>query len=80
MRVLIRQIGNSKGIIIPASFLVESGLQDEVEMSLVDHSIVITPVKKVLREGWFDGYHADADVDAWHGLVSLPSEEDEWEW
>ena len=46
MRTIIRHIGNSKGVIIPASFLAESDLQDEVEMSLVDRSIVISPAKR----------------------------------
>jgi len=80
MRAAIRQIGNSKGLIIPASFLAEAGLQNEVEMSLDNHSIIITPVKKELRKGWFDGYDAANDEDAWNGFVALPGEEDEWVW
>jgi len=80
MRTAIRQIGNSKGLIIPASFLAEAGLQNEVEMSLDNHSIIITPVKKELRKGWFDGYDAADDEDAWNGFVALPGEEDEWVW
>jgi len=80
MRATIRQIGNSKGLIIPASFLSEAGLQNEVEMSLDNHSIIITPVKKELRKGWFDGYDAADDEDAWNGFVALPREEDEWVW
>jgi antitoxin MazE len=80
MRAAIRQIGNSKGVIIPASFLAEAGLQNEVEMSLYKHSIIITPVKKELRKGWFDGYDAADDEDAWNGFVALPGEEDEWVW
>ena len=80
MRAAIRQIGNSKGVIIPSSFLAEAGLQNEVEMSLYNHSIIITPVKKELRKGWFDGYDAADDEDAWNGFVALPGEEDEWVW
>ena len=80
MRVAIRQIGNSKGVIIPASFLAETGLQDEVEMSLFNHSIIIAPVKENPRQGWFDGYNAADDQDGWDGFVALPGEEDEWEW
>ena len=80
MRVAIRQIGNSKGVIIPASFLAETGLQDEAEMSLFNQSIVIAPVKENPRQGWFDGYHAADDEDVWDGFVALPGEEDEWEW
>jgi antitoxin component of MazEF toxin-antitoxin module len=36
MKASIRQIGNSRGVIRPSSFLAESGLNDEVEMNLVD--------------------------------------------
>jgi antitoxin MazE len=80
MRATVRQIGNSKGVIIPASFLVEAGLQNEVEMSLDNRSIIITPVKKELRKGWFDGYSAADDENVWEGFVALPGEEDEWAW
>ncbi|MCK5096761.1 MAG: hypothetical protein KAR45_01595 [Desulfobacteraceae bacterium] len=80
MRATIRQIGNSKGVIIPASFLAEAGFKSEVEMSLDKHSIIITPVKKELRKGWFDGYDAAGDEDAWDGFIALPGEEDEWVW
>lgn len=80
MLTTIRQIGNSKGIIIPASFLAEAGLQSEVEMCLDSHSIIITPVKKELRKGWFDGYEDAADEDAWDGFIALSKEEDEWVW
>jgi len=80
MRATIRQIGNSKGVIIPASFLAEIGLHDEVEMSLDNHAIIITPVKKELRKGWFDSYDPANDEDAWDGFIALPGEEDEWVW
>jgi len=80
MRTTIRQIGNSKGVIIPTSFLAEAGLQNEVEMSLEARSIIITPVKKELRKGWFDGYDAANDEDAWDGFTALSGEEDEWVW
>ena len=80
MRVKIRQIGNSKGVIIPTSFLAETGLQAKVEMSVIGQSILIKPVKEGLRKGWFDGYHAGDDEDGWAGFVALPGEEEEWEW
>ena len=80
MRVAIRNIGNLKGVIIPASFLAETGIQKEVEMSFAGRSIIIEPVKKELRKGWFKGYHAVDDENAWDGFVALPCEEDEWEW
>ncbi len=80
MQAKIRKIGNSKGLIIPASFLAEAGLHAKVEMSVIGQSILIKPVKEKLRQGWFDGYHADDDEDVWDGFVALPCEEEEWEW
>ncbi len=80
MKAAIRSIGNSKGVIIPASFLAETGLEGEVEMTMRDHEIIISPVKELPRQGWFEGYQAEQDEDAWEGLVALGSEEDEWEW
>jgi len=80
MRTIIRDIGNSRGIIIPVAFLTEAGLKNEVEMTLKGHTIIIEQVKNNPREGWFDGYQIEANDDAWHGFVSLPGEEGEWEW
>ena len=80
MKAAIRSIGNSKGVIIPASFLAETGLEGEVEMMMKDHEIIISPVKEPPRQGWFEGYQVEQDVDAWDGFVALDSEEDEWEW
>ena len=80
MRVIIRNIGNSRGVIIPAAFLLEAGLQNEVEMVLKDHTIVIERIKNEPRKGWFEGYQVEADENAWGDFVSLPSEDSEWEW
>lgn len=83
MQTHIRQIGNSKGVIIPAAFLAEAGFKDKVEISLKNQQVVITPApsdKKELRIGWFDNYNPEKDIDAWQGFVELPSEQEEWEW
>lgn len=78
MRTTLRKIGNSRGVLIPAALLAECGIADEIEMRLEGARIVIEPAK-VSRAGWFDGYRADADVDAWE---NLPPEDGsgEWEW
>lgn len=80
MKAAIRSIGNSKGVIIPASFLIETGLEGEVEMSMRDQEIILSPVKEHPRQGWFEGYQTDIDEDGWEGFVALGSEEEEWEW
>jgi len=80
MKATIRQIGNSKGVIIPASFLAQSGLSNEVEMKLVDDSILISPVKKTPRAGWFANYDATQDQDVLQGYVATDGEDSEWQW
>ncbi len=80
MQAVIRKIGNSRGVIIPASFLAEAGLRDQVEITLKDNALIITPIDKELRVGWFENYRDDKDIDAWVDYVSQPGEEDEWEW
>ena len=51
MKSKIISIGNSKGVIIPSSFMKDLGLTDAVEMEVVENTLVIRPVAKV-REGW----------------------------
>ena len=54
MLTSIRQIGNSRGLLIPAAFLASCQIEDQVDMQLQDGQIVIKPVKRKLRVGWFD--------------------------
>ena len=55
MLTTMRQIGNSKGVLIPAAFLASCQIQDEVDMQLQEGRIIITPMARKLRVGWFDG-------------------------
>ncbi len=80
MKTNIRQIGNSKGLIIPASILAQTGVVGEVDMSVKDQTIVISPVSQKKRDGWYDNYQASQDIDAWEGFVPFSSEDDEWVW
>jgi antitoxin component of MazEF toxin-antitoxin module len=66
MQTKIRAVGNSKGIIIPANFLEQTGIIDSVDIGVNNKSIVITPTKKQLRVGWFDECkNNENDVDFW---------------
>jgi antitoxin MazE len=51
MKSKIISIGNSKGVIIPSSFMKDLGLTDSVEMEVVDNTLVIRPVSNA-RKGW----------------------------
>ncbi len=51
MKSKIISIGNSKGVIIPASFMKELGLTDALEMEVVANTLVIRPISNA-RVGW----------------------------
>jgi antitoxin MazE len=52
MKINIIQIGNSKGIRIPASVLNQCHIGTEVEMNIENQKIVIIPVKQTPRQEW----------------------------
>jgi antitoxin MazE len=76
MKTTLRRIGNSRGVLIPASFLKECNMTDTVEIDLVDNRIVITAVSAP-RQGWFPTAVNDASE-----LESIRIDDDapEWEW
>ena len=53
MLTTLRQIGNSRGVLIPVAFLQSCQIENQVDMSLQDGTIIIKPFKKTPREGWF---------------------------
>lgn len=78
MLTTLRKVGNSRGVLIPAALLMECQIDGAVEMTVEAGRLVITPVRAP-RAGWFDGYLADNDIDAWEGL---PVDDgcEEWVW
>jgi len=52
MKIAIRRIGNSRGVIIPAAILSQVGLEDEADVRIKDGALVISPPKKGARAGW----------------------------
>ncbi len=78
MRTTLRKIGNSQGVLIPAALLAECQLQGPVEMTVEAGRLVIVPIQTP-RQGWFDGYQASKDEDAWEGLP-IDADDGEWEW
>jgi len=78
----IRQIGNSRGVILPAPYLNALRVEHELEMRLEGDKIILE-APSVLRENWFRGYLAgdvaEPDSSEWDAAGSLSSDED-WEW
>ena len=84
MKARIVRIGNSQGIRIPKPLLEQTGLLDEVELSVQDGALIIRPARKA-RAGWADAFREmarrgdDAMLD--DPPPSLSNwDMDEWEW
>jgi antitoxin MazE len=78
MRASLRKVGNSRGVIIPATLLAACEMGEEVDIRLEGKSLVIAPIKSP-RAGWFDGYKLEADVEPLAGLAADEGSED-WIW
>ncbi|MDR9467701.1 AbrB/MazE/SpoVT family DNA-binding domain-containing protein [Marinospirillum sp.] len=78
MRTHLRKIGNSRGVLLPSALLAESGITDEIEIRMEEGKLIIEPVQKP-REGWFDDYRAEEDLEAFED-IALDEDTEEWEW
>lgn len=56
MKSSIRNIGNSKGIILPRNILKECEIEYEVNLEVRDKTIVIRPLKVQNRKGWAEAF------------------------
>jgi antitoxin MazE len=52
MRIAIRRIGNSRGIIIPTALLAQLGLETEAEVSIVNDTLIVRAPAKPTRCNW----------------------------
>lgn len=82
MRLQIRRIGNSQGVIFPQSVLAQAGLQSEVEAKVKAGSILLTRPERKPREGWVDECKALADAGedqlVWPDFANEADQEIEW--
>lgn len=79
MKSTLRQIGNSRGIIIPATLLAECEIEDEIELVVDNGRLVISPIKPA-RTGWFDNYQPERDDAVWTGMADTVKEQEDWQW
>ena len=82
MRLAIVRIGNSRGLRIPKALLEAAGIEEQVDLTVEDHRLVVTPVTtRHPREGWAEAFAAmaaagdDALLDP-----ETPTEFDDTEW
>jgi antitoxin MazE len=83
MKTKIVKIGNSQGVRIPKPLIEQTGLTDEVEISIQGDTLVISLAHKP-REGWNDSFQAMAEADDDYLLDDTIQtsewDEEEWEW
>lgn len=79
MRVSLRQIGNSRGIIIPALVLASCELGDEVNLRVDGKRLIVEGVREP-RTNWFMGYQQEQDGRDALDSIPLDEGDEEWQW
>jgi antitoxin MazE len=80
MLTIIRQIGNSRGVILPAKLLAEAGIGERVDIRIDAGKLVIEPIAAP-RQGWFAAALPEIpEDDAWDTMSDTDREQEDWEW
>ena len=82
MKTKIVRIGNSRGVRIPKPLLEEAGLEEQVQLRVVDGGIMIES-ERAPRAGWADAAalaKERGDNTLLDEAVSTRFDEAEWEW
>ena len=82
MEAKLIRIGNSKGIRLPKSMLVQTGMTERIKVEARGHSIILKPIKEP-RSGWeasfAKGSHAPGKEDRdWLDADLASGEGDNW--
>jgi antitoxin MazE len=83
MRSSIRKIGNSKGIILPQSFLKECFISDEVSIEVKGQQIIISAPENAKRKGWeqaFKQMAENGDDQLVIPDVFIDEDHTDWQW
>ena len=82
MKVAIRRMGNSQGVLIPKPILAQVGLATSADLQVRNGVIEIRPMQRNPREGWAEDARKLAtlgdDSPIWPELAN--SDDSAWEW
>lgn len=85
MQTALRKMGNSTGVILPRPLLGQVGLAAGAMMtvSVEGERLVLTPVKRAIREGWAEAaaliaQEPDPEAEEWLSFGNETDEELEW--
>ena len=84
MKATLIRIGNSRGIRLPKPVIAQCGFEDEVEMEVHRHKLVIRPLSHP-RKGWHAAFArmGECGDDELLDRVAEPGptwDKEEWEW
>lgn len=83
MNVTLRKVGNSHAVIIPKTILSQLGLENQLDMQVIDNQIILRKPRKV-RQGWEDAAQAIAragdDTLRLDDDIDKLEDGDEWIW
>jgi len=82
MRRRVVPIGNSRGIRIPKAILEQCRIEDEVDLQTEGDRIIISPVKRIVRQGWHQAFMKMRKKGEDRLLVGEPIDSafEDWEW
>lgn len=83
METKLINIGNSKGILIPAKILKLLGLKDKVQIAIEDNKMIIEPIGGEARADWAEHFAlADSLNDNTELIPDVFEDEDfdDWTW
>ena len=83
MKARIVRIGNSQGIRIPKPLIAQAGIKGEVELTVEENRLVISPAEHP-RAGWAEAFRRMAkngdDILLDRDIIESRWDEEEWEW
>jgi antitoxin MazE len=62
MRASLQRVGNSQGVIIPKPILLQVGFEREIEIQVIDDTVVLRKPRQHAREGWAEASRMIASV------------------
>jgi antitoxin MazE len=62
MKIAIRRIGNSQGVLLPKPLLAQAGLEHEAEVLIEKGCIVLRRPQEKAREGWAEASRKIAEA------------------
>ncbi len=60
MKATLRKMGNSQGVLIPKAVIAQLGIENEIDMTVENNTIMLRKPEKSAREGWAEASKAIA--------------------